>query len=99
MTLQSILDFAKTWGGRLIVAAAGVVSIVTTVTQHSAHPIGGIVTGVCAIVFAIYATIRGVAGDAKVSLSQAIGLIDVTAWYDFVVAGVLIVVAAVSWAF
>lgn len=99
MTLQSILDFAKTWGGRLIVAATGVVSIVTSVQAHSAHEAAGIITGVCAIVFAIYATIRGVAGDANVSLTQAIGLIDLTAWYDFVVAGVLIVVAAVSWAF
>ena len=92
------MDFLKTWLGRIIIAVAGVITIAASASAHGPKEAAGIVTGIVLIVFAIYATIRGLTGDAQGSDDQVIGLVNVNAWYDFVVVGGLIVVCAIAWA-
>lgn len=95
------MDFLKMWLGRLIFAAAGVILVVTSVAQHGPKEAAGIVTGIAAFGFAVYSTIRGVTGTTSASggpPKQAIGLIDVSKWYDFVVLGGLTLVSVIAWA-
>jgi len=95
------MDFVKTWLGRIIFATAGIILIAVYASGHDPKQAAGIVTGVCAVVFAIYATIRGLAGGVEVKGggkgTQLIGLISLSAWYDFVVLGVLVLASIIAW--
>jgi hypothetical protein len=92
------MDFLKTWLGRLIFAAAGVVLIAVSASQHTGKWTAGVVTGVACVLFALYATIRGLAGSVEASDGpQVIGLIDVSKWYDFVVLSVLTLISVIAW--
>jgi hypothetical protein len=95
--MGALLKFLETWLGRIAFAAAGVILIITSVTAHGPKEAAGIVTGVACIAFAIYATIRGLSGDVRVSLTQFVGLIDISAWYDLVVLGVLALISIFAW--
>jgi hypothetical protein len=95
--MNALLKFLQTWLGRIAFGAAGVILIITSVTAHGPKEAAGIVTGLACIVFAIYATIRGLSGDVRVSRTQFVGLIDLGTWYDFVVAGVLALISIIAW--
>lgn len=85
------------WIGRIVFAAAGVILIVVSASQHGPKEAAGIITGVACVLFAIYATIRGLAGGVQAEDQQVIGLINLSKWYDIVVFLVLLVVSIIAW--
>jgi hypothetical protein len=92
------MEFLKTWLARIIIAIAGVWTIIVGAGDTtSGNGTAWIVTGIAAIAFAIYATVRGLQGEPKGEKKQVIGLISLEKWYDFVVVAVLIVIVIIAW--
>jgi hypothetical protein len=90
------MELLKTWLARIVIAIAGVWTIIVgagATTKGTAW----IITGIAAIAFAVYASVRGMQGDPKGEKKQVIGLISLDKWYDFVVVGVLIVIVIIAW--
>lgn len=85
------------WLGRIIVFGVGVVAIVMGATSHGPAMTLGIVRGVAAVAIAVYATIRGLAGQTDLTSDQQLfGLVNPSAWYDWVVVGGLFVVIVIT---
>lgn len=93
-TSDDIMKVVK-WVVRLLVLAAGIAMIAT-----GAKPphIAAIVTGVCAILLAGYATIRDLAGTLDVDDTQIVGLISAKSKLDWIVFGALVLIVVVIWA-
>jgi hypothetical protein len=92
------MELLKTWLARIVIVIAGVWTIVVGAGDTtSGNGTAWIVTGIAAILFAVYATIRGLSGEAKGEKKQVIGLINLEKWYDFVVVGILIVIVIIAW--
>jgi 6-phosphofructokinase len=90
------MDQVLKWAGRIIVFGVGVVAIVMGATSHGNAQIMGIIRGIAAIGIAVYATIRGLAGTTTGQDDQIIGLVNPSAWYDWVVVGGLFVVIVIT---
>lgn len=90
MTLNDVLK----WGGRLVILGAGIAAIAT---GASPPHIAAIVTGVCAIFLAVYATIRDLAGTVEAGDDQIVGLVSAKSTLDWIVFAILVVVVIVIW--
>jgi hypothetical protein len=91
------MPFIKTWLARIIIAIAGVWTIVSGAGDTTGNQVALIVTGIALLAFAVYATIRGLAGEPKGEDEQVMGLITPSKWYDLAVIGGLIVVVIIAW--
>jgi hypothetical protein len=94
----SMKQFLK-WLGRAIIAATGVILIISGVVTHSPKLVAMIVTGIAIIAVAVYATIRDLGGTTRADEeTQAfLGVVELEKWYDWVVVLGLIAVCVVVW--
>ncbi|HWA89853.1 MAG TPA: hypothetical protein VG889_07450 [Rhizomicrobium sp.] len=88
------MDQVLKWGGRVVIVIAGIIAIAT-----GANPphIAAIVTGVCAIGLAVYATIRDLAGTIEGEDDQIVGLVSAKSALDWIVFAALVVIVVVIW--
>ncbi len=91
------MEMLKTWLARIVIAIAGIWTIVSGASDTSGNQVALIVTGIALIAFAVYATVRGLSGEAKGEKKQVLGLMNMEKWYDIAVAAGLIIVCIIAW--